>query len=206
MRSIAYQDERSVGSSFTVDKAVKESLLSTKCDPSQPRRVRFVDTVAVAEFKKYPISMHELIWYTQDDYDMIKARNSFILSMVKQGTFKESDKHSFRGLEYKLREGYKQRKWNKITSILAVLDEQEQQLSQNTRNPEAIADVYRDAAESAKESARINGEKDSFIDHSPTDTATEFPRCKSIPEDTSVSIRAVQNVSAFDRIRNRNVA
>ncbi len=206
MRSIAYQDERSVGSSFTVDRVMKESLWSTKCDLSQPRRVRFVDTVAVAEFKRYPLSMHELIWYTQDDYDMMKARNSFILSMVKQGTFKESEKHSFRGLEYKLREGYKQRKWNKITSILAVLDEQEKQLSQNARNPDAIADVYRDAAKSAKESARINGERDSFIDRSPIDLniVTDFP--KSIPEDTFLSKRTAQNVSAFDRIRNSNVA
>lgn len=54
-------------------------------------------------------------------------------------------RHTFRGLEYyKLREGYKQRKGNKITSFLGDLNEQEKQLAQNTHNPETIADIYRD--------------------------------------------------------------
>lgn len=152
--------------------------------------------------------MHEHIWYSKDDYDMIKSRNAFIVSMVKQGTFKESENHTFRGLEYKLREGYKQRKWNKITSIFAVLNEQEKQLSQNTRNPESIADIYRDATESARESARIYGIKDSKIDRTPVDlkAINGTQNLNAVPEDISLSTRAARRVSTFGRLRNRNVA
>lgn len=208
MTSIYFQDEQSIASSFTVDGARKDNHLPTRCDPTPSRRVGFVETVAVAEFRMYSPSMHENIWYSKDEYDMIKSRNSFIVSMVKQGAFKESEKHAFRGLEYKLREGYKQRKWNKITSIFAVLNEQEKQISQNTRNPEAIADVYRDATKIARESARINGEKDSKIDRTPValKPVRGYQSPTSVPEDISLSIRTTERVSTFGRLRNRHVA
>lgn len=206
MPSIAYYDEQSVTSSFSVDGSTKERISSSRCDVPQQRRVGFVEYVAVTEFQMYSPSMREHIWYSKEEYVMIKTRNSFLVSMVKQGTFKETENHTFRGLECKLREGYKQRKWNKITSIVVVLDEQDKQLSKNTCNLDAIADVYRAATKNARESARVKGENDSKIDHTPVDlkliSRPQSP--KSVAEDISLSEKRLMRISSSDRPRNRN--
>lgn len=206
MPSIVYQDEQSLASSFSVDGATKENLCFSRREVPKQRRVGFVETVAVTEFKMYSLSMHEHIWYSKDDYDMIKTRNSFVVSMVKQGTFQESEKHSFRGLEYKLREGYKQRKWNKINSIIAVLDEQDKQSSQNTRNPEAIADSYQVATRSARESARVKGEIDSKIDRTLVSSeAVSRPQSpNSVAHDISLPMKTKVPASSLDRPSYRN--
>jgi hypothetical protein len=102
------------------------------------------------------------IWYTRDEYDIIKARNSLIVKMMKTGNFEESDEHSFRGLEHKLKDGNKQRKNHKFDALNAVLEEQDRQYAREGRiiDLENIAKKYEVAASHAREIALIFGEKD----------------------------------------------
>jgi hypothetical protein len=128
--------------------------ISTKVDYDEKN-----DTVA--EFEKIDEEMKHEIWYTLDEYDIIKARNGLIVKMMKTGTFTESEEHSFRGLEHKLREGHKQRRANKFNGLNCVLEEQDRQQARGKRDAEAIATVYRRIAQNARESAFVSGIKDS---------------------------------------------
>jgi hypothetical protein len=93
------------------------------------------------------------IWYTRDEYDIIKARNSLIVKMMKTGNFDESRDHSFRGLEHKLRAGFKQRRSNKFAALNAVLEEQDRQVSHGINDQGIIAEAYRLSTLGAKETA-----------------------------------------------------
>ena len=101
-----------------------------------------------------------LCWYSRDEYDIIKARNSLIVKMMKTGHFRESDEHSFRGLEHKLKEGFKQRRANKFNALNAVLEEQDRQMAIGVVEPEAIAQKYRRVSLNAAETAFVIGVRD----------------------------------------------
>jgi hypothetical protein len=90
------------------------------------------------------------VWYSRDEYDIIKARNNLIIKMMKGGTFKESDEHTFRGLEHKLKDGFKRRRANKFNALNAVLEEQDTQFAKGRPDPDSIAEAYRLVALGAK--------------------------------------------------------
>jgi hypothetical protein len=100
------------------------------------------------------------VWYSRDEYDIIKARNNLIIKMMKGGTFKESDEHTFRGLEHKLKDGFKRRRANKFNALNAVLEEQDTQFAKGRADPDSIAEAYRLVALSAKETAFMLGSRD----------------------------------------------
>lgn len=74
---------------------------------------------------------------------------------MKTGHFKESNEHTFRGLEHKLKEGFKQRRANKFNGLNAVLEEQDRQYARGVTHPEAIAERYRRVATNAAETAFV---------------------------------------------------
>lgn len=119
--------------------------------------VCFVERVQIIEFEKADEHTSALIWYRRDEYDIIKARNSLIVKMKKTGSFEESEEHSFRGLEHKLKEGFKMRKANKVRAVRAVVDEQDRQID---RDDELIAAACRRATLNAREKAFYMGMKD----------------------------------------------
>jgi hypothetical protein len=100
------------------------------------------------------------VWYSRDEYDIIKARNNLIIKMMKGGTFKESDEHTFRGLEHKLKDGFKRRRANKFNALNAVLEEQDAQFARGRADPDSIAEAYRLVSLSAKENAFLLGSRD----------------------------------------------
>lgn len=100
------------------------------------------------------------VWYSRDEYDIIKARNNLIIKMMKGGTFKESDEHTFRGLEHKLKDGFKRRRANKFNALNAVLEEQDTQFAKGRADPDSIAEAYRLVSLGAKETAFLLGSRD----------------------------------------------
>jgi hypothetical protein len=102
----------------------------------------------------------EEVWYSRDEYDIIKARNALIVQMMRGGTFEESEEHTFRGLEHKLKEGYKKRRANKFNALNAVLEEQDSQYAKGRTDPDSIAEAYRLVSLHAKESAFLLGSRD----------------------------------------------
>lgn len=127
-----------------------------------PRRhsVDFVQESTVIEFEKPDEKVKQDIWYSRDEYDIIRARNSLIVKMMKSGSFEENDEHSFRGLEHKLQDGCQQRRTNKYNALNAVLEEQDRQYSRGLVDNENIAQKYHRAAMSAREFAFYLGLKD----------------------------------------------
>jgi uncharacterized protein YbaA (DUF1428 family) len=141
-----------------------------KGQPEAPRRrgvsrrhsVGFqpVTHAEVREFDMHAEEFREIFWYSRDEYDIIKARNSLIVKMMKTGHFKESEEHTFRGLEHKLKEGFKKRRAHKFNGLNAVLEEQDRQYARGVTKPEAIAEEYRRISSSAAETAGVVGTRD----------------------------------------------
>ena len=80
--------------------------------------------------------------------------------MMKTGHFKESEEHTFRGLEHKLKEGFKKRRANKFNGLNAVLEEQDRQYARGVTIPEVIAEKYSQVAEMAVETAFVMAMRD----------------------------------------------
>ena len=122
-----------------------------------------------------------------------------------RGQFEEDVDHSSRGLEHKLRDGFKQRRANKFNALNAVLEEQDRQYNRGTNEPEKIAEAYSDVAGNAKETAFVNGLKDAeeslvFSGH------TIFSsKHKSDREDDSVDATECETISSdASRVRNKS--
>jgi hypothetical protein len=126
------------------------------------RSVEFLDQAdyEIFEFEMYDDLERQLVWYSREEYDIIKARNSLIIKMMKAGTFEESEEHSFRGLEHKLKEGFKKRRNHKFNALNAVLEEQDKQYNKSSIDQEIIANAYREVTLAAKEAAFENACRD----------------------------------------------
>lgn len=155
----AIHDELS-SSSFTVADGGKRSSEMGKPKIRRRHSVDFKNGHSSFEIDK-PDEMEALdIWYTRQEYDIMKARNSLIVKMMKSGKFCETEEHSFRGLEHKLKGGFKQRRSNKFGALNAVLEEQDRQFNRNFNKPEIIAEAYRRVSLNARENAFVIGQRD----------------------------------------------
>lgn len=123
--------------------------------PKMKRRhsVDFVGDHTIIEYDAVDHELREEVWYNKDEYDIIKARNSLIVKMMKTGNFEENGENCFRGLEHKLKEGFKQRRSNKFNALNAVLEEQDRQYNRGLSQPEIVAESYRRVSLGAKEAA-----------------------------------------------------
>ena len=154
-------DDISAAASFYVisDKATIEQAPPRRTI-SRRRSVDFTGESTVIEVEKPDEIEREQIWYSRDEYDIIKARNSLIVKMTKKGNFVENEEHSFRGLEHKLKEGFKQRRDNKFAALNSVLEEQDRQYARGFKDYENIAHKYEQAVIDAKQLAFFLGIKD----------------------------------------------
>jgi hypothetical protein len=78
--------------------------------------------------------------------------------MMKTGQFQESEEHSLRGLEHRLRPGQKERAEHKFGGLNAVLMEQDRQYAKTGKvsNFDTIASKYEAVTNDAKHSAVCN--------------------------------------------------
>lgn len=157
MPPVAAIDDHSVAS-FNVNDPVKPS------PGGKMRRRHSVDFVGdkpkTHEFDCLDEDEKGEVWYSRDEYDIIKARNSLIVKMMKSGAFEENTEQSFRGLEHKLKEGFRQRRENKFNALNAVLEVQDRQYDKGQTCQEVIAQAYRRVSLNAKESAFMLGCRD----------------------------------------------
>jgi hypothetical protein len=154
-----YEDDYSAASfSVSACTSVKPSCLAKK-GARRRHSLTFGDN-NVYEFDRADDASHEDIWYTKEEYEIIKARNRVLVKMKKSGKFEESDEHSFRGLEHKLKDGNEKRKSFKFDALNAVLEEQDRQYNRGLKDAEDIARRYRETASAAQETAIIAALKD----------------------------------------------
>ena len=120
----------------------------------------------------------ELIWYSKEEYDAIKARNSQIVKFIKAGEFEENDDYSCRGLEHKLKEIFRQRRANKFNALNAVLEEQDRQINRGLADPALISAAYQVVSVRCHESAHTIACRDYrfSLNYCPTKPATGHHR------------------------------
>ena len=148
----------SVSISASACASVKPSCL-VKTRTQRRHSLTFGDD-KVVEFDRAEDASHDDIWYSKEEYDIIKARNRVLVKMKKSGKFEESDEHSFRGLEHKLKDENEKRKTFKFNALNAVLEEQDRQYNRGLKDSDDIARRYRETAKTAQESAIVAALKD----------------------------------------------
>ena len=104
----------------------------------------------VFEYESHAEHEAEDVWYQPEEYAEIKARNYYIVRLMRNGSFRDSDEQCGRGLEHKVRDAGLglQRKKNKANALNAVLYS-----GKAAGSPEAIAKAYQRVSATAKESA-----------------------------------------------------
>lgn len=83
-------------------------------------------------------------WYRSREYAAMKAqtKSTLIVLLKHGGSDVDSNEHCARGLEYKTRMGAMQRRTNKMSGWMAVLDLQSAQLCKESENTVAISEAY----------------------------------------------------------------
>lgn len=105
------------------------------------------------------------IWYSREEYDSIKARNSYIVRLIKAGEFEENEDLSCRGLEHKLKEVFRQRRANKFNALNAVLEEQDRQINRGVVDAHLISAAYQTVSVRCQESANTIAFRDYRFSH-----------------------------------------
>jgi hypothetical protein len=161
-------------SSFTICKNAK-TLRSSACFLSNDDSVVQFDDTSVSpicrpssvSFNDEANVCHEIdctlddrqqdLFRTLDEYESIQARRDWlIVESLAVGCFHESEKHTFRGLEY--------HDQNVIASATyAVLDEQYRQRERGMNRPDLLATIYILASHYAKKEARLHGKIDASL-------------------------------------------
>ena len=100
------------------------------------------------------------IWFTKEDYEIMRTRDHIIVNMAKEGRFEESPNRTLRGLETRLEEvADKQRRMN---SHKVVLNEQQFQRQKNINLPQRIARAYSAVSEDSRKFALLIGKQDAL--------------------------------------------
>ena len=142
-----------------------DDSLSTLTSEADPKAVTFRRTAKVRRIRpryQYSKKEQEDMWYTDDDYAAIKSRAIETVKKMKGeiGGFIDTDDHTSRGLECRLRKSAIERKEFKAFARSLVLEEQEDQRDKEIRNSGRLRKVYRKASAVALMKAQDKGQQD----------------------------------------------
>lgn len=120
------------------------------------RCVTFDDAkTSIHEIERIDEPSRSQLWFTKKEYRIIKTMNKVIVKSAYFGSFRESKRHTIRGLERYLYHG--NLSW---PSVLAVTREQERQAALGLPLPEVIAFKYMAASRDAQTVALARGQGD----------------------------------------------
>jgi hypothetical protein len=99
------------------------------------------------------------VWYTKDDFKTMKT--AFVPTLKKMAkSLPLAEDEEPRGLEHKTPRGSKSRTDNRYQAMDLVLDEQERQWSQDRKDPEYMAKLYRQSSAHCQMNAYLVAQKD----------------------------------------------
>ena len=101
----------------------------------------------------------QLIWYTKDDFKLMKKEYTSIVKKMAKG-FPLAEDEEPRGLEHKTPIGSKKRHKNRLVAIDAVLREQDRQWERNRLDSEFVAELYIQASAHCRLQASIVARND----------------------------------------------
>ncbi|KAI2514276.1 hypothetical protein MHU86_169 [Fragilaria crotonensis] len=141
------------------------------------KRVRFFPVVTAREtlhVNDYSEDEVAMVWYTPDDFALMRKDRKETLALINSGKYSGDDAHRCaRGLEWASRSGASERRRNKRSGWLAVLEEQAIQKMVDNFDSQTIAMAYatatRHCLEAAYEMAVVDAlELSGFISHTPS--------------------------------------
>lgn len=149
------------------------------------------------------------IWYTKEEYSVIKQYNAFIVRQVRSGQFIENEEHTSRSLEHKLKEVHRKRRDAKFAALNAILEEQERQMRRGKYDPETIAAAYADVSRPCHEDAHTRGVLDArqSINHGLFKmeyTTFADDDSKAQGDDTSVCSSSTSGTNQSERKKKKN--
>jgi hypothetical protein len=130
------------------DEEEARKLEESKSESSPETVRRSVDFLPNLSVKNYlhinDITDEEICcaWYRSSDIREFKLHNKKTVKALICLKVKESDEVVLRGLEYLIPRNWKIKKYNKILTLNAVLDEQDRQDIEGENDPDQIAEAY----------------------------------------------------------------
>jgi hypothetical protein len=144
------------------------------------------------------------LWFQVPDYDAMAAENWFTVDMMTNGRLSENDdKFCGRGLEHRMPARSLRREKNIQAAREAVIDEQKLQLSQHSRDPDFLADIYSEITTRARDIARIKGlhdekeAREEEVEKPAADNNTK--RRRSVAFSPNVNVRVTVHFSEFTK-------
>ena len=128
---------------------------------AKKRLVSFNKTVRRITVRKYAEEEEDRVWYTRKELKRLKGKAMKTLQLMETQKWK-ADSESFctRGLEKMTREGLEMKQRRRERALTVVLCEQEFQKEIGIPDPELIASLYSEAAQSSQRIARSFGLRD----------------------------------------------
>jgi hypothetical protein len=147
-----YFDYELIVTGVVYNESSSHSTVSANATPRKPlspaanRTVTFSEEVGVRgtiNNEEYTREEKIATWLTGQEFDAMKAeRRSTVKVMERINLSVDDGQHSFRGLEFRTREGSRRRQFNQVDATMAVMDEQDAQLQCGINDPERLAHVY----------------------------------------------------------------
>jgi len=125
---------------------------------STSTKVKFSNAPVVVHNTESHNTINEVLWFSSEEYMIMKMRDRLIVELAKQGKFEESDEHTMFGLESKLNRGHE----NAEFSRKAVLVEQERQKMNGKPDTELIEVTYTMLSFTAWKEARIRAKENAL--------------------------------------------
>jgi hypothetical protein len=117
------------------------------------KTVRFYPTTGIRRvYKLDDFAPADEIWYSPDELHSLRPD----VKQIKR-LYKNCGSECVRGLEYRTKEGTRNRSFNYISACLAVMDEQTVQDESGFHDPVSIANAYAHAAQRGRNEAHIKG-------------------------------------------------
>jgi hypothetical protein len=189
-----------------------DSMRSSFSVSDRKRSVSFAETASVHIIENLQhMSNDELrnTWYRKSEFDEIKKRMiPLIKAMMRGEPTAESDEVTFRGLEYRTRQGALRRQHNKVNSYTSVLDEQDRQRHAGVLDIDAIRNVYIQNSAHCLVSARQLGVEDEevirgFMDVEPYEAHIEDCSPSDSEDSFSVSSHSQQKLRGLNKLVKR---
>eukprot|EP00543_Licmophora_paradoxa_P002622 CAMPEP_0202441098 /NCGR_PEP_ID=MMETSP1360-20130828/389_1 /ASSEMBLY_ACC=CAM_ASM_000848 /TAXON_ID=515479 /ORGANISM="Licmophora paradoxa, Strain CCMP2313" /LENGTH=201 /DNA_ID=CAMNT_0049055847 /DNA_START=36 /DNA_END=641 /DNA_ORIENTATION=+ len=149
---------------IALDKLSSSDLSTKEAKLQKPatRSVRFNQTVdyrSCLHVNDYTDDEYDTAWYSKQEYAEMKREIAITLRIIKAGLILP-DGLTFRGLEYRTKEGSLARKENKAHGLIAVLEEQDRQRSMGFSDDELISRAFMAQSQPCTLAAQRRGKLD----------------------------------------------
>jgi hypothetical protein len=115
----------------------------------------FTEIKEIANLESYNRKEKKNTWYTLQELDDMRPNQQYVKALFRNCGTHTKLGDCMRGLEFRTKKGAKLRLANHVNAGLAVIDEQEFQLSESLHDPETLAKIYSNRTLKSAQQAHI---------------------------------------------------